>query len=138
MVTGKQVAAYTGYENILRLSFRTKKWAAQKETSMEAMERKSDVKPQISFRGSDLAKSLWSKREVRMVRKVTSDVTDKQRATNDVMAKTLKAGSCSRTGVPVSSLLPPGTVDDPANATVATSAATTEHDSLVLFQAHWC
>ncbi|CAL1354156.1 unnamed protein product [Linum trigynum] len=48
------------------------------------------------------------------------------------MAKTLNAGSRSRTGIPVSSLLPPGTVDDPANATVATSAATTEHDSLVL------
>ena len=59
-------------------------------------------------------------------------VTEKQRAIKAVMAKASKAGLSLSVGTPLSELMPPGTVDDAVNATVATSAATTEHDSEVL------
>ena len=69
---------------------------------------------------------------MRIERKKTKAVTEKQRATKEETAKVSKAGLSSRVGVPLSSLTPPGTVADVAYATVATSAATTEQDSEVL------
>lgn len=105
---------------------------AQNDTSMEAMEANSDVKPRRSFLGKSDAKSFSWYREVRIERKKTSAVMEKQRATNDEMAKASKAGLSLRVGVPLSDLTPPGTVDDVVNATVAMSAATTEQDSEVL------
>ena len=68
---------------------------------------------------------------MRIARKKTRAVTEKQRATSDEMEKTANAGSFPSTGLPVSSLTPPGIVADVANATVAISAATREHDSEV-------
>ena len=59
-------------------------------------------------------------------------VTEKQRAANAEMAKALNAGLSFSVGTPLSELTPPGTVEEAVNATVATSAATTEHDSEVL------
>lgn len=59
-------------------------------------------------------------------------VTEKQRATSDAMANASKAGWFSRVGLPLSSLMPPGTVVAVAKATVAMRAATTEQDSEVL------
>ncbi len=67
---------------------------------------------------------------------MTKAVTEKHSATSDVMAKTSNAGWFSRVGVPLSSLMPPGTVVELAKATVAMSAATTEQELEVLIS-HW-
>ena len=114
------------------LSLSSKKCPAQKETSIAAIDVNSDVKPRISFLGNFIAKSFSSNREVRIARKKTKAVIEKQRATRDAIAKAPNAGSFIRTGLPVSSVTPPGMVAEVANATVAISAATTEHDSEVL------
>ena len=132
MVTGRQVTAYTGMAVYFSLSLRTKKCPAQKENNMELMDKKSDVKPMRSLFGKELPKSFSWYREVRMARNMITAVTEKQRATREVMAKMSNKGSFSRFGVPSFSFTPPGTVEDVAKATVAMRAATTEHDSEVL------
>lgn len=104
----------------------------QNETNMEAIDAKRDVRPSKSFRGNPIEKSLSSYLEVRIERKKTREVTEKQRAVSDEMVKAPNADSSLRIGSPVFSLSPPGTVADVANATVAMRAATTEHDSEVL------
>jgi len=70
---------------------------------------------------------------VSIERKITSEVTEQQRAMRDEMAKILNSERYSRVGAPVSSLKSPGTVVDVENATVAISAATKEQDSAVFF-----
>lgn len=70
-----------------------------------------------------------------MARNMTTEMTEKHRATKDEMAKMLKAGSFSKVGAPtplLSDLTPPGTVAKVGNATAAMSPATTEHDCEVL------
>ncbi|KAJ9696110.1 hypothetical protein PVL29_008384 [Vitis rotundifolia] len=99
---------------------------------MEAMDKKSDVKPTRSFLGKSMRKSLSWYREVRMARNMITALTEKQSATREDMAKMSNAGLSSRFGVPTFSFTPPGTVADVAKATVAMRAATTEHDSEVL------
>lgn len=129
---GKQVAAYNGYATYLSLASRTKTCPVQNDTSTEAIEVKSDVNPRRSFLGKSTAKSFSWFREVRIERKKTRAVTEEQRATSEEIAKALNAGSYSKVGCPLPSLIPPGTVAEVANATVAMSAATTEQDSEVL------
>ena len=73
----------------------------QNETNMEAIDAKSDVKPIKSFRGKSMEKSLSSYREVRIERKKTREVIEKQRATSDEMVKALNAALSLRTGSPV-------------------------------------
>ncbi|RDX68125.1 hypothetical protein CR513_52919, partial [Mucuna pruriens] len=68
-------------------------------------------------------------RDVSIERNKTRAVTEEHSATSDATAKTLNAGCPPNTGSPVSSLAPPGIAVEVVNATVATSAATTEHDS---------
>lgn len=85
----------------------------------------------MSLQGNLQAKSFSSNREVRIARKNTRAVTEKQRAIKDAMQNTENAGSSARTGVPEVSLTPPGIVADVANATVAINAATSEQDSEV-------
>ena len=92
----------------------------------------NDVKPRIGFLGKVMAKSFSRYLEVRIERKNDKAVTEKHKATNDEMAKVLKAGSFSRIGLLLCSLRPLGTVAEVANAAVAISAATTKHDSKVL------
>ena len=66
-----------------------------------------------------------------MARNVISAVTEKQSARSEVMANSSNAGWPSKVGLPVCSLLPPGTVLDVAKATPTMSVATTEQDSEV-------
>lgn len=66
-----------------------------------------------------------------MARNMRTEVMERMSATREAMTNMLKAGSFCRAGVPLSDT-PPGMVADAANATVATSAATKEHDSEVL------
>ena len=68
-----------------------------------------------------------------MARNITTAVTEKLSAMTDEMAEMPNAGCLPSVGVPLSCLTPPGTVVDVAKATVAMSAAMTEHDSEVLF-----
>ena len=131
-VVGRQVTAYTGNAAYFSLSFSTKKCPAQKAINMEAIETSNDVKPSKSFLGRSLPKSFSWYRDVKMERNMTKAVTEKQSATSDDMAKTSNAGWFSRVGVPLSCLTPPGTVVELAKATVAMSAATTEHELEVL------
>ena len=130
---GKHVTAYTGSALFFNLSLSTKKCPAQKEINIDAMDTKSEVNPSRSFLGKSLRKSFSWYREVRMARNKNKAVTEKHRATSEVTAKTSNAGCVSRVGVPLLSLIPPGTAVDVAKATVAMSAATTEQDSEVLF-----
>ena len=60
---------------------------------------------------------------------MTIEVTKKQRATSDEIANMRNVGWRSNIGLPMSSLIPPGTVAEVAKATVAVSAATTEQKS---------
>ncbi|TQD78508.1 hypothetical protein C1H46_035937 [Malus baccata] len=99
---------------------------------MVVIDTNSDVSPTKSFLGRSLPKSFSWYRDVKMDRNMTMAVTEKQRATREAMAKMSKAGWFSRVGVPLSSLMPPGTVVEVAKATVAMRAATTEQDSEVL------
>lgn len=60
------------------------------------------------------------------------DVTEEHSAMSEAMAKMSKAGKFSRVGLPVISLMPPGTVVAVAKATVAISAPMTVQDSEAL------
>ena len=84
-----------------------------------------------------MAKSFSRYVEVSIEKKNDKAVIEKHRATNDEMAKILKAGSFSRIGLPLCSLRPPGTVAEVVSATLAMSAATTKHDSEVLDSHSW-
>lgn len=130
-VTGRQVTAYTGNAAYFSSSLRTKKCPAQKDTRMAAMDTKRDDNPSNSFLGRSLRKSFTWYLEVRMARNMTTEVTEKQRATSDEIANMRNAGWRSSMGLPLSSLMPPGTVAEVAKATVAISAETTEHESEV-------
>ncbi|KAJ9689139.1 hypothetical protein PVL29_014674 [Vitis rotundifolia] len=108
-----------------------KKWPAQKDTNIAAMEIRSNDKPPRSFVGKAVLKSFSRYLDVRIPRKITKEVTEEQREISDEIENTRNAGSFPRTGFPLS--MPPGTVADVAKATVAISAATTEHDFEVSF-----
>ncbi|CAK7346528.1 unnamed protein product [Dovyalis caffra] len=131
-LTGRQVTPYTGIAAYLSSSLSTKKCPAQKHTNMAAMDTNNDVKPIKTLFGRSFLKSLGWYLEVSIARNMTTEVTEKQRATRDEIANTLNSGRFLRTGEPLSSLFPPGTAADVAKATVAMSAATTEQDSEVL------
>lgn len=67
-----------------------------------------------------------------IARNMITDVTEKQSATRDATENMLNAGSFAKVGLSLSSLKPPGKVEEVAKATVAMRAATTEHDVEVL------
>ena len=75
----------------LSLSSSTKKWAEQNEMSMEAMDT-NEVKPNKSLLGKLVPKSFSWYLDVRMARNMTKEVTEKQSATRDEMAKQSNAG----------------------------------------------
>ncbi|XP_019172842.1 PREDICTED: uncharacterized protein LOC109168280 [Ipomoea nil] len=127
-VTGKHVRMYIGKAATLICSVRTKKWPAQKEIKMAAIEVKRQLSPSSSFLGRLFLKSFCWQREVRIARKKTRAVTEKPRAMSDETANASKAGWPLRMGRPVLSSTPPGMVADVANATVAISAAMTEQE----------
>lgn len=91
-VTGRQVMAYTGNAAYRSSSLSTKKWPAQNDINMDAMDTKSDVSPTKSFLGRSLPKSFSWYRDVSMARNITTAVTEKHRAINDETANTLNAG----------------------------------------------
>ena len=126
--TGRHVTAYIGNAAYLSSSLRRKKCPAQKETSIAPIDIKRDDKPNNILLGKLRPKSLSWCLEVRTARNMTREFTEKHRAMSDEMENTLNAGLRSRVGVPFPSLMPPGTVADVAKATVAMSAATTEHE----------
>ena len=107
-----------------------KKWPAQKETNPAAMEISRNDKPHRSLVCKVILNSFSWYLDVRIARNITKEVTEKQRETNDEIANTWNASSFPRTGFPCSVL--PGIVAEVAKATVAISAATTEHESEVL------
>ena len=74
-VAGGQVTAYTGKSAILSSSLSTKKWPAQKETKIAAMDMKIEVNPAKSFLGNSLPESFSSYLDVRIARNVTVEVT---------------------------------------------------------------
>ena len=96
------------------------------------MDTKRELNPRRSFNGKFLLKSLDCCLDVSTARNRTSAVREKQSETNEATANTLNEGSPSKVGLPVWSLVPPGTVVDVAKETPAMSAATTEQDSEVL------
>lgn len=99
---------------------------------METIDTKSNVNPSKSLLGNSFLKSFSWYRDMRMDRNMTMDVTEEHRAKSDEMAKMSKTGKFSRVGLPVTSLMPPGTVVAVAKATVAMRAPITEQDSEAL------
>ncbi|KAM4087420.1 hypothetical protein ACJW30_10G176700 [Castanea mollissima] len=111
---GRHVAAYTGNALSFSLFLSIKKCPAQKETNIDVIDMKSEVKPSKSFFGKSLRKSLCSYREVRMERNENKAVMEKHKATREEMAKTVSSGWFSRFGFPLFSLMLPGIVVDAA------------------------
>lgn len=68
-----------------------------------------------------------------MARNMMREVTEKQRAISDAIAKMVNSVACSRIGRPFLSLKLPGILAVEEKATVAIRAATTEHELEVLF-----
>ena len=93
-----------------------------------ATEMKSNMKPNVSFLGSEARKSSSSKGDVRMERNVTTEVKEQVKERTSRAVKDMKRGEWSRIGKPLLSLVPPGTVKAAAKTTVATRTATPEHD----------
>lgn len=89
---GMHVAPYIGIAAVLNLSRRTKKCAAQNETKIAVIDAKREVNPSSNFLGSSFSKSLCWHRDVRIAKKNTRAVTEKQRETSDAIENTSKAG----------------------------------------------
>ena len=68
-----------------------------------------------------------------MLRNKNKEITEAHRATSEEIANTLNAGCVTRTGMPLLSLIPPGTVVDAGKTTAAMSVATTEQEFEMLF-----
>lgn len=89
---GMHVAPYIGIAAFLYLSRRTKKCAAQNEIKIAVIDAKSEVNPRSNFLGKSFSKSLCRHRDVRIAKKNTRAVTEKQREISDVTENTSKAG----------------------------------------------
>lgn len=107
-------------------------WAAQNEINVAPIDPKRALIPAINFPGKLLPKAseLWYG-EMRMVRNIMREVSDKERATNVDITKILKAGFPRKLAAP-SLLFPPGKVVEAAKVTAAMRLATTEKDWDVL------
>ena len=90
---------------------------------MNVTERNRVTRPNINLLGRAKRKSSSAYRVVRMDRHISAEAMDRKRERASETAKTLKAISLEKFGVPVSSWLPPGMVIAAANTTVARSAA---------------
>ncbi|KAI5315903.1 hypothetical protein L3X38_045079 [Prunus dulcis] len=77
---------------------------------METMDTPSNVNPSKSLLGNPFSNSFAWYRDMWMDRKMIIEVTEKHREMSEAMAKISKAGRYSRIGLPVISLVPPGTV----------------------------
>ena len=82
---------------------------AAKESMVVVTEKKSNVKPIISFRGRDVLKFSYSNGDERMERNMTTEVKEHARETTSMMVKRTKNGESMKLGRPEGSL-PPGTV----------------------------
>ena len=131
-MTGTHATAYSGKAS-LSLSLRRKKWAAQKQTNIAPKDSKREVNPSNSFLGKSLRKSFCWHLEVRITKNVITEVTEKARAIRDETPKIINPGCCSRLGLPLFSIIPPGTLAVVAKATVVISVVTNEHELAVLF-----
>jgi hypothetical protein len=74
---------------------------APNATIIIATERNRNVKPTINLLGSVCLKSLNRNGDVRIERKVTTDVKANVRESTSVTVKTTKNGLLTRTGTPV-------------------------------------
>ena len=101
-----------------------KKQVALKATTMPAMEMKSVVSPNTYFADKDTRKSISVKRDVRIDKNINIEVEEDNSAIASDMKNTLNQILSERVGVPVSGLLPPGTVKAAAKTTVVISVAT--------------
>lgn len=111
---------------------KVRKIVAVNATIVVATEKKSKKKPNVSFRGSEYSKSSNSKGDVRMERKITSEVNELHKEITSMTVKTRNKAELSKTGRPCS-LDPPGAVKAAAKTKPATRIATVEHDSDVPF-----
>lgn len=100
--------------------------------SIESTDTKRDVNSNRSFRGRLVSKSFSWYQDVRIERNMAKEVTEKKRATSDVIPSIVNASWFSNLGFPLSSFMPPVMAVEVAKATVAIRAATTEQDSEVL------
>ena len=91
---------------------------------MPAIEMKSVVSPNTNFDGNDTRKSISVKRDVRIDKKINIEEEEENSAIASDMKNTLNQILFKRIGVPVSWLLPPGTVKAAAKTTVVINVAT--------------
>jgi hypothetical protein len=86
-----------------------RKIVAAKESMVVVTEKKSNVKPILSFRGRDLWKFSYSKGDERIERNITTEVKEHARETTSMTVKNKKNGELMKFGRPARSL-PPGMV----------------------------
>ena len=96
-----------------------------KATSVAAIELKSALTPSSGFDGNDTRKSISLKRDERIDKNSNIDVEEDRSAIASDMKNTLNQTLFNKIGLPVSGLLPPGTVKAAAKATPVISVATT-------------
>ncbi|KAM3736612.1 hypothetical protein ACB098_10G177200 [Castanea mollissima] len=132
-IIGRHIIVYTGNAVSFSLPSSQKNCPAQKEINIDPMETKSNVRPSRSFLGTWLPKSFCWYWEVSMVRNKNKAMIEKNRATSEAIANNVNAGCSTRIGMPLRSLIPPGTVVAAGKTTVAMSVATTEQEFEVLF-----
>ena len=96
-----------------------------KATSVPAIELKSALTPSPNFEGNDTRKSISLKCDVRIDKNSNIDVEEDSSAIASDMKNTLNQTLFNKIGLPVSGLLPPGTVKAAAKATPVINVATT-------------
>ncbi|CAL5425190.1 unnamed protein product [Camellia sinensis] len=99
---GGSAIKYSKTHASLTTPLRIKKCPPQKDINMEAMDRKSVIKPIRSIAGNLRRKSMAWCRVVRMARKMINAVSEKQSAASDEVEKTPNMPCCMRTGTPLS------------------------------------
>ncbi|CAN1225357.1 hypothetical protein LINGRAPRIM_LOCUS973 [Linum grandiflorum] len=100
---------------------------------MVVIEMKRVRSPVRSLFGNEERKSSSAYLEVSMDRNIKMDVAEETRASASDMAKIKKDLVLRYSGLPVSWLFPPGTVNAAANIMVVMSVATTMHEDAVSF-----
>lgn len=134
-ITGTEAIRATGMvgAHLIIRFWKVMKKVAVKATIMVAIEISNKMRPHMSFNGNDTRKSLSAYREVRIDRNISIEAVE---VNNDMafdMAKTTKDDLLTKTGLPVSLLLPPGSWKAAEKTTVAIRVATKAHDSAVFF-----
>ena len=133
IVTGKEATKVIGTKTQCHLWLSTIVRVASKAIIIAAMAMKREPRPIINFFGSDSRKSSSSYRAVRIAKNINRDDKEENRPNASEIANIMNAFVCKKIAIPLSLLLPPGTVKAAANSTVAISVETSMQELAVFF-----